>query len=69
MFDLIGITSFGSRKCGTKKPGVYTRVSSYLNWIESIVWPESELKVAIGPRLQTSCDGWQAFCFFYRIFH
>lgn len=34
---IVGITSFGEDnvRCGTsRKPGVYTRVSAYLNWIE-----------------------------------
>lgn len=31
---LIGITSFGLA-CGDKTPGVYTRVSAYVDWIES----------------------------------
>ncbi|GBP19060.1 Serine protease snake [Eumeta japonica] len=36
---IIGVTSFG-RDCGRKKaPGVYTRVSKYIDWIESVVWP------------------------------
>merc|ERR1711970_1589622 len=30
---LIGIVSFGSRDCGNGKPGVYTRVSSFIPWI------------------------------------
>ncbi|XP_065171091.1 serine protease snake-like isoform X2 [Atheta coriaria] len=39
-FTVIGITSFG-KKCGlTTKPSVYTRVSYYIEWIESIVWPQ-----------------------------
>ena len=34
---LIGITSFGSKRCGdSHKPGVYTRISSYLNWIHEM---------------------------------
>ncbi|KAK9737469.1 Trypsin [Popillia japonica] len=38
-YKLIGITSFG-KGCGLEKvPGVYTRVSYYVPWIESIVWP------------------------------
>ncbi|XP_044735903.1 serine protease snake-like [Chrysoperla carnea] len=38
MYDIIGITSFG-KPCGKSRvPGVYTRVSSYIPWIESIVW-------------------------------
>lgn len=39
-YTVIGITSFG-KKCGlTNKPSVYTRVSHYIEWIESVVWPE-----------------------------
>lgn len=33
----IGIVSFGIQ-CAFK-PGVYTRVSHYIDWIENIVWP------------------------------
>lgn len=36
---LVGITSKGV-SCGSKYPGYYTRVSSYIGWIESIVWPK-----------------------------
>ena len=36
-FYLVGITSFGIG-CGTKNPGIFTRVAYYLDWIESIVW-------------------------------
>ncbi|XP_047506258.1 clotting factor G beta subunit-like [Pieris napi] len=40
MHMVIGVTSFGF-KCGLKdKPGIYTRVSSFMDWIESIVWPQ-----------------------------
>nr|XP_021188216.2 serine protease persephone [Helicoverpa armigera] len=37
---LVGVTSFG-RGCGSPVPGVYTRVSRYLDWIESVVWPNA----------------------------
>lgn len=37
-YRLVGVTSFGAG-CGAGKPGVYTRVASYIGWIESIVWP------------------------------
>nr|XP_022900042.1 venom protease-like [Onthophagus taurus] len=36
-YRIVGITSFGSN-CGLV-PGVYTRVSQYDSWIESVVWP------------------------------
>jgi len=40
MYTQIGVTSFG-RFCGEKHlPGVYTRVSKYISWIEPIVWPK-----------------------------
>ncbi|XP_018562474.1 serine protease persephone-like [Anoplophora glabripennis] len=37
-FSVVGIISYGAG-CGGKIPGVYTRVSKYLEWIENIVWP------------------------------
>ena len=41
MFDILGVTSFGSKFCGTRNTaGLYTRVYAYLDWIERIVWPE-----------------------------
>ncbi|XP_043788751.1 trypsin-1-like isoform X2 [Apis laboriosa] len=39
LFQVLGITSFGQGCGGVNIPGVYTRVSHYLNWIEDIVWP------------------------------
>lgn len=36
---IIGITSFG-QSCGGPTPAVYTSVYAFLDWIESIVWPE-----------------------------
>ncbi|XP_050545991.1 venom protease-like [Daktulosphaira vitifoliae] len=39
MYLQIGITSFG-KICGFhESPGVYTRVSNFISWIEPIVWP------------------------------
>ncbi|KAL5242096.1 hypothetical protein ACI65C_009506 [Semiaphis heraclei] len=41
MSSQIGITSFG-KYCGNRDtPGIYTRVSNYVPWIERIVWPKS----------------------------
>jgi secreted trypsin-like serine protease len=39
VYDIVGLTSYGPFKCGTKTPAVYTRVTSYLDWIEAEVWP------------------------------
>ncbi|XP_034247615.1 serine protease snake-like [Thrips palmi] len=40
MYKILGVTSFSKFACGLKDPGVYTRVSSYVAWIENIVWPQ-----------------------------
>jgi len=38
-FFVLGVTSFGSKKCGFGNPGVYTNVQAYVDWIEDNVWP------------------------------
>ena len=31
----VGLVSYGSGECGVGEPGVYVRVASYMDWIES----------------------------------
>ncbi|XP_054087781.1 serine protease Hayan-like [Zeugodacus cucurbitae] len=38
-YRVVGIVSFGP-ECGSDLPGVYTRVSDYLDFIEAVVWPD-----------------------------
>ena len=33
-FHQVGLVSFGSRICGNRIPGVYTNISSFLDWID-----------------------------------
>nr|ACO10356.1 Serine protease easter precursor [Caligus rogercresseyi] len=35
----VGIVSFGTRPCGIRKPGIYTRISSFLEWIKDNLEP------------------------------
>lgn len=38
MYAVLGVTSFG-KFCGFRNaPAIYTRVSHYIPWIESVVW-------------------------------
>ncbi|KAI8426718.1 hypothetical protein MSG28_014422, partial [Choristoneura fumiferana] len=39
MYTVVGITSFGMNCGSVGVPGWYTKVSHYVPWIESIVWP------------------------------
>lgn len=44
----VGIVSFGTSRCGTGSPGVYTRVTAFVNWIATHLKPwftKKKLKV------------------------
>ncbi|CAH0718142.1 unnamed protein product, partial [Brenthis ino] len=41
IYWVLGITSFGVGCGGTNQPGVYSRVSSFIDWIEEQVWKSS----------------------------
>ncbi|XP_039269747.2 uncharacterized protein LOC120344536 [Styela clava] len=57
VYVLRGITSFGPIDCGkAKRPGVYTRVSSYVSWITSKM-----IQPCTG-KLQYSWSSWDVSC-------
>lgn len=35
---IIGVTSFGFKCARANSPGIYTKVASYVEWIEDNVW-------------------------------
>ncbi|XP_050434335.1 serine protease snake-like [Adelges cooleyi] len=39
VYTQVGIISFGGI-CGNGMPGVYTKISNYITWIENTVWPK-----------------------------
>lgn len=41
---VVGVISFGV-SCGTALLSIYTRVASYVDWIESIVWPDGVIDI------------------------
>ena len=41
-YETVGIVSFGSIKCDSSTPGVYTRVSEFLPWIKDIVFGQAK---------------------------
>lgn len=42
--NVVGISSYDGG-CGTAKPNIYTNIAYFLNWIESIVWPDISLEL------------------------
>jgi secreted trypsin-like serine protease len=46
VYNIVGLTSYGSPMCGSTAFGVYTKVSAFLNWIEFHVWRDETIKWA-----------------------
>lgn len=40
MHVIVGITSFGLGCARKNTPGIYTKISHFIDWIEKIVWPK-----------------------------
>ena len=41
-YETVGIVSFGSIKCDSSTPGVYTRVSKFLPWIKDNIFRQAK---------------------------
>ena len=41
-YQVIGVTSFGTKTCDSSVPGIYTRVTEYLHWIEETMLKDFE---------------------------
>ena len=41
-YETVGIVSFGSIKCDSSTPGVYTRVSEFLPWIKDVIFGQAK---------------------------
>ena len=46
-YEAVGIVSFGSIKCDSSTPGVYTRVSEFLPWIKDIMFGQAKNDTAL----------------------
>ncbi|XP_052742400.1 serine protease Hayan [Bicyclus anynana] len=42
LYQIVGVTSFGFGCARPNTPSIYTRVASFVSWIENIVWPTNK---------------------------
>ena len=52
-YETVGIVSFGSIKCDSSTPGVYTRVSEFLPWIKDIVFGQAKNDTALTENVES----------------
>lgn len=46
VYYVLGVTSFGLG-CSGLPPSIYTRVSCYIDWIETIIWPNIDVRIGV----------------------
>lgn len=68
---IVGVTSYGPRTCDRSKPGVYTNVGYFYDWIQSVI-NGTQLNVSttstqVGPFTETSTKSTSSVCRRHRL--